>query len=104
MSMNGKQIARIATELARAWREEHRTNGDAAAVLEQLANTFEQREGMDEGACLALLSQLEVATTTEWELIDELRLAIESRAWERHPSRKGTVAGTGRGVSAVIRT
>ncbi len=94
-SLNGAQIARIAHVLASAWREEHRENPDAALVLERLAEVFVQRKTLDEDACLALLAQLDVATAAEWELIDELRLAIETRVWDNHPSRRMATAGAG---------
>lgn len=96
-SLNGAQIARIAHVLASAWREEHPIDADAALVLERLAEVFVQRKTLDEDACLALLAQLDVATSAEWELIDELRLAIETRVWENHPSRRAmhvAVAGS----------
>jgi hypothetical protein len=104
MSMNGKQIAHIASELAATWREENTTEAEAAMVLDRVATALEQRESMDESACLVLLSQLEVSTTVEFELIDELRLAIETRAWDRHPSRGGAAANAGRSVSATARS
>ena len=91
-SLNGAQIARIANVLAAAWREEHRADADAALVLERLADVFVQRKTLDEDACLALLAQLDVTTPAEWELIDELRLAIETRVWDNHPSRRMATA------------
>jgi hypothetical protein len=97
-TLNGAQVAHMAAELAAEWRETHR--GDAVAVaadvLDRLADMFSQRDNLDDAACLALLSQLDVAGPSEWELIDELRLAIEARVWSRHPSRRPVPATAGK--------
>jgi hypothetical protein len=106
-SINGAQIAHIAAELAAEWRENHPEDAAAAIVLERLADMFSQRKNLDATACLALLAQLEVAGSSEWELIDELRLAIESRVWTRHPSRRAvpeTVVAVGAGKPAIRHT
>lgn len=88
-SLKGAQVARIAQVLAAEWREEHRDAAhDAAGVLDRLADAFVSIDALDEQACVVMLAGLDVEVEAEWRLVEELRAAIESRVWMRHPSQR----------------
>jgi hypothetical protein len=88
-SLKGAQVARIAQVLATEWREENReATHDAAGVLDRLADAFAVIDELDEQACVVMLAALDVEVDAEWQLVEELRVAIEGRVWLRHPSQR----------------